>query len=302
MSSEQTRSVPDHASSLGVARSDAAPRVERAIWSGAPTRQPARKIWRALGARLSEWNAEWQSLVGTSEEIPPMTSATFDQMSDTFIFEAFATAAISGNARWDRISAVQGELAGPFQDFSPRRFAALSDQEIDEGIVPWFRQRRAGSARLPSVLRLLRRSAEMLQPNYEGDARTFLKAAYAQAEGSPEEMAVLLGTGRDFKMPGFGIALAAEALRLLGCDLCKPDRHVLRAIASWQFVTFKNWPAGDFAAPQARTPELLATMLAVRELASANGVSTSYATSVIWLAGAVSGARFTNQDFSSLKP
>ena len=164
-------------------------------------------MWHALGERLSEWNAEWQSLVGTSEEIPPITSATFEQMSDTFIFEAFATAAISGNARWDRISAVQAELAGPFQGFSPRRFAALSDQEIDEGIVPWFRQRRAGSARLPSVLRLLRQSAEMLQPNYEGDARTFLKAAYEQAGGSPEEWPFYWAPIRTLRCPVSGLRL-----------------------------------------------------------------------------------------------
>lgn len=226
----------------------------------------------------------------------------FDRLSDTEIFKAFATAAISGNARWDRISAVQGELSDPFQDFSPTQFAALTDREIDERIVPWFRQRRAGSARLPKVLRLLRGSAEILRPGQGIDARSFLEAASETADGSPEVMAVLLGTNPKFKMPGFGVALAAEALRMLGCDLCKPDRHVLRAHAAWHFVAFKNWPSGDFAAPQARTPELLATMLAVRELARANGVSTSYATSVIWLAGAVSGARLTNAEFARLRP
>ena len=277
-------------------------RSDPAIWSGGPDRDWSRSLWRRLDERLLQWNSRWQATVSTPKNIPPVAIATFETLSDAAIFEAFALAAISGNARWDRISAVQDELAEPFQNFSPHRFAELSDQDIDERIVPWFRQRRAGSARLPKVLRLLRRSADLLRPRKDGDARTFLMAAGAQAEGSPEEMAVCLGTDTRFKMPGFGIALAAEALRLLGCDLCKPDRHVLRAIAAWQVVTFKNWPAGEFAAPQARTPELLATMLAVRQLALANGVSTSYATSVIWLAGAISGARLTNEDLSSLRP
>jgi len=286
---------PEQASSPAI-------RIDPATWSGGPDRGWSRSLWRRLDKRLLQWNANWRATVTTPKNIPPLAIANFEELSDAAIFEAFALAAISGNARWDRISAVQNELAEPFQDFSAQRFADLSDQDIDERIVPWFRQRRAGSARLPKVLRLLRGSAHLLRPRDDGDARSFLMAACAQAEGSPEEIAVLLGTDTQFKMPGFGIALAAEALRLLGCDLCKPDRHVLRAIAAWQVVTFKNWPAGEFAAPQAHTPELLATMLAVRELALANRVSTSYATSVIWLAGAVSGARLTNQDLDSLRP
>jgi hypothetical protein len=295
MSTKHVRSDPEHAPLPAI-------RIDPAVWSGGPDRDWSRSLWRRLDERLLQWNPHWQATVSTPKNIPVVAIATFENLSDAAIFEAFALAAISGNARWDRISAVQSQLAEPFQDFSPHRFAELSDQDIDERIVPWFRQRRAGSARLPKVLRLLRGSADLLLPRKDGDARTFLMAAGAQAEGSPEEMAVLLGTDTRFKMPGFGIALAAEALRLLGCDLCKPDRHVLRAIAAWQVVTFKNWPAGEFAAPQARTPELLATMLAVRQLALANGVSTSYATSVIWLAGAVSGARMTNQGLDSLRP
>ena len=132
------------------------------------------------------------------------------------------------------------------------------------------------------------------------DGRTFLQTTCQHAQGSPEMMAVLRGTNSEYKLPGFGIALAAEALRLLGCDVCKPDRHVLRAIGSWRFVNFRNWPSGDFSAPQARTSELIATMLAVRNFALANEVGTSYATSVIWLAGSVSGARLRNAELTLL--
>lgn len=302
MSIEHVRRFSDKASSIGRRSTQPASPINPAIWSGAPARRPALKLWRALGECLHDWRANWQSVVETPKAIPPAAIAPFDRMSDATIFRAFAIAAISGNARWDRISAVQHELAEPFQDFAPDRFAALTDRDIDERIVPWFRQRRAGSARLPGVLRRLRGSADILQSSEACDARSFLKTASNQAKGSPEGMAVLLGTDGKFKMPGFGIALAAEALRLLGCDLCKPDRHVSRAIAAWQFVNFKNWPPGEFAVPQARTSELLATMLAVRNLALANEVSTSYATSVIWLAGSVSGARLTNSELARLRP
>ena len=41
-------------------------------------------------------------------------------------------------------------------------------------------------------------------------------------------------------------------------------------------------------------------MLAVRAVAAANGTSVSYANSVIWTAGAVSGARLTNEEFEAI--
>ena len=102
-------------------------------------------------------------------------------------------------------------------------------------------------------------------------------------------------------MPGFGIALAAEALRLLGLDLCKPDRHILRAVGAWSLVDFRRWDRkGDFTPPQADTTELRATMLAVRAIARANGLGVSYVNSVIWTAGAVSGARLANEEFKMI--
>jgi len=41
-------------------------------------------------------------------------------------------------------------------------------------------------------------------------------------------------------------------------------------------------------------------MFAVRSIAEVNHLGVSYTNSVIWLAGAVSGARLTNADFEEI--
>ena len=134
-----------------------------------------------------------------------------------------------------------------------------------------------------------------------GERRCLIRSAFAETEGSPEEMAVLLGSAPQWKLPGFGIALAAEALRNLDFDLCKPDRHILRALGSCKLVRFARWDRrGAFTAPSAGRPELLSAMLAVRRLAEANRVAVTRASSAIWIAGAVSGVRLTNQEFAAL--
>ncbi|QDZ06789.1 hypothetical protein FPZ24_04285 [Sphingomonas panacisoli] len=247
--------------------------------------------------RLDAWRSDWRSQIDA--ETPEFVGGfPPNRLSDRRVFEAFTVALLSGNARWDRIAAVRPALSEPFHHYDLARFAALSDVNIDQTLVPWFARHRAGSAGLAQGLRRLRRTATVLEAHgsYE-----YLRDVFAAADGSPDRAAVLLGHSSQWKLPGFGIALAAEALRLLGFDLSKPDRHVLRALGSWDIVAFSRWDRkGEFTAPQARPKELASAMTAVRALAADNEVGTSVCTSVIWTAGAVSGARLTNAEFAAL--
>jgi endonuclease III len=250
---------------------------------------------------MEAWRPDWRSLIddGGAVEDPSIAITQTDEA----IFEAFAVALLSGNTRWDRIARVRHELRTPFQGYDLRKFAALSEEEIAQSIVPWFRERKAGAPGLAAALTRLRQTAARLS-DYRGAphaAQGFLRDAFHDSDGSPEGFAITLGTSGTWKLPGFGIALAAEALRMLGLDLCKPDRHVLRAAASWSLVDFRRWDQpSDYSAPSADTGELRATMLAVRSIGDANEASVSYANSVIWTAGAVSGARLTNAEFAAI--
>jgi hypothetical protein len=262
------------------------------------------RIWANLVATMSRWDPAWRSRVGIDDQSVVLRSGEGGPpISNEQAFEAFAIALLSGNTRWDRIERIRDQLREPFDDFRPEAFAGRSDRSIDEDIMPWFRTRRAGAAGLRSGLGRLRETAGLLAGKGRfGSAQSLIEAAFAEAGGSPEAVAMLLGHAKEWKLPGFGIALAAEALRLLGYDLCKPDRHVLRAIGAWKLVHFARWDRkGEFTAPQARPSEILATMLAVRSLAETIGVAVTKANSVIWTAGAVSGARLTNAEFAALE-
>ena len=223
-------------------------------------------------------------------------------LQNRLLMLAFAVALLSGNTRWERIEAIRAELSEPFVGFDPAAFAARDERWVEQRVIPWFRAHRAGSAGLRGGLLRLREPAAILSgKGPHGSAAAFLDAVFAAAGGSPEQAAMLLGKSKEWKLPGFGIALAAEGLRLLGYDLCKPDRHVMRAVAAWGLVEFARWERkGPFTPPQARPPELLATMLAVRALAEANGLAVTRANSAIWTAGAVSGARLTNAELAAL--
>lgn len=267
--------------------------------------RPEEMVWRCVIARLDQWEPDWRARAGLSSPRPPLRSVgPGPPISNREAFEAFAVALLSGNTRWERIERVRNELRVPFLDFEPALFAALSEADIDGETLPWFRERRAGAAGLRGGLLRLRQTAAIFAGGgRHGSAEELIKAGVSEAQGSLERLAVLFGSHSDWKLPGFGIALAAEGLRILGFDLCKPDRHILRALGSWDFVKFARWDEkGPFTAPQARPAELLASMLTVRSIAKANHVPVTYANSVIWLAGAVSGARLTNAQLRECRP
>lgn len=261
-----------------------------------------RCLWVALVDLLHSRDADWRDHIEMTNRSSLDQLVQDEALTDPVIFEAFALALISGNTRWERIARVRGELGEPFLNFNPRSFAALSDTVIETEILAWFRQRKAGSANLrASLLRLKAAAVKLSNGAREGAARACLRAVLDDGNRTPETLAHALGTSKVWKLPGFGIALAAEALRNLGIDLCKPDRHIQRAVGSWGLVAFERWERrGAFTPPQASVSELMATMLAVRSIAEANRTTVSYATSVIWYAGAVSGVRMTNAEFAGL--
>ncbi len=180
----------------------------------------------------------------------------------------------------------------------------LRSRRSKSNSYPGFSSAEAGSTGLKRGLLRLHETAVLLE-RYAADhggAEEYFREALAESGGEPEDLAVAIGSSPRWKLPGFGIALAAEALRHIGFDVSKPDRHVLRCMGAWELVTFRKWSErSDFTAPDASPSELHQTMCAVKALARANGLGTSYVNAVIWTAGALSGARLTNSELRAIK-
>ena len=261
-----------------------------------------RRLWDALLDRINLWNADWYARLTNRQSDLREPSPGARPISDPEAFEAFTLALLSGNTRWDRIESVRKGLDVPFLNFDPRAFADTDDDALDH-VAAWFRERRAGAPRLRASLVRLRQTAALLSGGGQyRNSDDLITSAFAASSWSTEHAAMLLGTSPRWKLPGFGVALAAEALRNLRFDLCKPDRHVVRAVAAWDLVPFPKWDRrSPYTAPTARPGDLLAAMLVIRRLAEANDIPVTHSSSAVWTAGAVSGARLTNKEFADLK-
>ena len=111
----------------------------------------------------------------------------------------------------------------------------------------------------------------------------------------------MLGTDSIYKLYGFGIPLAAEAMKNIGYEVAKPDRHICRAMGCFELVQYKKWPDKTGTKPPVTTDEqLIITMTAMQDFSLKINESPSYVDQVIWLLCAKSGAYFSNEKLVAL--
>jgi endonuclease III len=259
------------------------------------------EIWVRLQSRMTKWCATWRDHV--SETAVPsetlrkrMAGSVF---SDEEVFEALVLAILSNQTDWRTIKNVRHELKDRFDGYDFREYGKRSDEQI-EPLVSWFKERRAGSQTRRNDLRRLRDTAKLL-----GETNSMLDLHFIrcieQHENNPHLAVFALGRESGWKLPGFGPALSAEALRNLGYDIAKPDRHVLRAVGQWGLVEFKRWTdKSNRRAPPASDLELQLAMDAIRDFAVAVGERVTFTDSVIWTACAKGGAWLTNDELREI--
>lgn len=261
-------------------------------------------LWQRLKARLAAWEVNWEDEIAktaVTDKLQLRQRGT--AFSDEEVFEALLLSILSNNTGWEKIRLLKSDLADRFYGFDVEAYAKCSEDEVSR-IVDWFKSRRSASLTLAQDLRRLRLTAKTLaqfRDQNGGGTEGFFLQALSAANGNIVDLPLLLARRGEWKLPGFGVALCAEALRNLGFNLAKPDRHILRAVGSWSLVKFVKWPDRDGRkAPIASELELRQTMLAVQRLASVVGEETTFVDSTIWTACAKSGAWLENSELSAM--
>jgi len=136
----------------------------------------------------------------------------------------------------------------------------------------------------------------------KGSAEHYFVDIVKKAGGDAKQAVMGLGnTPSPKKLPAFGIPLAAEAMRNLGFDVCKPDRHVCRALGSFGLVQFRKWPDHTGTKPPEASPrEMLETMRVVENFAGLVSERPTLLDNAIWLLCARMGLNMTNAELAAM--
>ena len=204
------------------------------------------------------------------------------------------------DSKWERL---KPKIATWFHGYDLDWYASASEPQTSK-LYGHFLGEHVGSQTLEARLRDLAKAAQRLMRRRDtyGTLDAYFYTLVSEA-GCPREAVSRIGRAGPHKLPGFGLALAAEALKNIGYDVAKPDRHVLRAVGSFGGVHFRKWPDRcDFKPPEATDHEKLLAMAFVQDMATATGNTTVLVENAIWLlcSECRSGLHFTNRELEHL--
>ena len=227
--------------------------------------------------------------------------------SDDDVFEALLMAVLSSNTDWSKIERVQPELANLLSGFSLESYAALSESDVGDRFLPWFKARKAASMTLGQNLVNLIEAARILlkYSRTHGTADGYFTSLMQRCDGDPKLAATHLGCEGKYKLPSLGVPLAAEALKNLGFDVAKPDRHIMRAVGSVGLVHFGRWTDSEEwrngrSTPVPTTRRQRLAMTAVQDIAEAASERVVLVDNAIWLLCARSGLHLTNLQLAEM--
>lgn len=266
-------------------------------------------LWNRIEACLDASHLAWRERIENFGQVAAVEKRSNGRSwTDDEVFEAILLAVLSSNTVWSKIERVQGELSDLFFNFSLEAYANLPDTEIGDRFVPWFKERRAGSVSLGSGLVNLIAAAQILLQYSKryGAADNYFTSLLHRCGGDPKRVALQLGGQGEYKLPSLGVALAAEALKNLGFDVAKPDRHIMRAVGSFGLVRFNRWTVGrerriERTPPSSASKEkLLEVMTAVEHIAELAGKPAAFVDNAIWLLCAKDELYLTNAELAEI--
>ena len=266
-----------------------------------------RVLWSNIEACLDSRHVHWRERVATFGQVRAVQDRSQGRVwSDDQVLKAVLLAVLSSNTVWSKVERVLPDLSELFDNFSLEAYAGHSDTAIDNRFVPWFMGRKAGSMSLRGGLVNLAHAARILlrHSKRHGSADDyFTSLVHHQCADDPKQAAMRLGSQGEHKLPSLGVALAAEALKNLGFDVAKPDRHMMRAVGSFGLVRFNRWKPADgrWKSPKSQSGnKLLEVMTVAEQVADAAERHVANVDNAIWLLCARDEVHLTNAQLAGI--
>jgi hypothetical protein len=262
------------------------------------------ELWEQITTHLTSLLPTWRDTIAEFGQVSAVERRlNGGQWSDSEVFEGIVLGVLSNSIDWAKIQAVRPHLSDAFLGFSPIEYARLKESDILR-LAMWFNERGAGLPYNGKFLTVLTATANQLnrQSRNYGSLESYLSALYQANGNDAKRLAIALGGERsDNKLPALGIPLAAEALKNLGYDVAKPDRHINRAVACFSMVSFPSWrDRSARTTPPLKPAEVIDVMRAMEAFSRAVGQRITFVDNAIWLLCAKSGLRMSNSALVSL--
>lgn len=246
-------------------------------------------LWNNIVSLLDSEFPAWRKRIDDMGQV----SAVQDRRGkktweDDEVFKALLLAVLSAGVDW---SIIEKRVFPYLDDFLeseliPGSFLAsyskLSDTHINVHWRKWFKERSA-TPRFFDLLIRMKEAARILDKHSKthGKAEDYFTRLMARHDSDPKKVAVCMGCDGQYKLPALGVPLAAEALKNLGFDVAKPDRHMCRAMHAFGLVVYEQGEKGK--RQYGNKDKQLEVMTRVEEIANAAGEPVAFVDNAIWM-------------------
>lgn len=263
------------------------------------------QLWNTVCSILNSRLPKWRDRINNGGQVSAVEARENGyQFFDKEVFEGIVKAVLSNSTDWSKIERVLPELHTLFHDFDIEFYSGLTAQDVIRDFLPWFENRWAGSLTMKQSLTSLIETAKQLCEYSQrfGSLDRYFISLLKMCNNDTVTLVEKLGSPKSkYKLPAMGLAIAAEALKNIGFDVAKPDRHINRAVGSFKFVSFSKWPdRSERKPPQCSEKDLIEVMRAMDRFATSVGVRVSFLDNAIWLLCCKSGLYLSNQQLSKL--
>jgi 3-methyladenine DNA glycosylase Tag len=270
-------------------------------------KDPYIDLWNKICSILQSQLPEWKKKIADGGQVSAVEARERgEEFSDKQIFHGIVKAVLSNSTDWSRIEKVLPELNDLFHGFDLEYYSGLSANDIERDFLHWFSDRGAGSLTMKQNLKSLVRTAQILKDCSQrvGSLNRYLTSLRELNKNDTIALVQQLGSNKSLhKLPALGIPIAAEAMKNVGFDVAKPDRHINRAMGSFRLVHFSKWPdRSKCKAPQITETEMIDVMRSMDRFAKHVGVRVSFMDNAIWLlcCSCKSGLYLSNAQLSGL--
>jgi hypothetical protein len=254
-----------------------------------------------LDSRLTGWRDRIKSMGQTNAVKSRQMGRT---LTDSEIFQGIVKAVLSNSTDWSRIERIIPELHELFKDFDLNYYAHLTKIDIEETFLPWFSDRYAGSLTMrSSFIYLIDASTKLVSRSKQhGSLENYFNDIKSRQGNHPINLVLQLGSQRSLhKLSAMGIPIAAEAMKNIGYDVAKPDRHINRALGSFGTVHFSKWKdCSECQSPQANEDDMRKVMTKMDSMAREVEEPVVFLDNAIWLLCSKSGLHLSNADLKAL--
>lgn len=262
-------------------------------------------LWNKIVKTLDEKLPDWQNRICQFGQVSAVEKREKGyQFSDQEIFGGIIKAVLSNSTDWSKIERVLPELNNLFEDFDLNYYSKLDSHCISNRFIPWFKQRRAGSMTMEkSLIYLIETSRKLLVFREQtGSLHQFFVSLSIETGDNPINLVHAIGSQKSkYKLPALGIPIAAEAMKNIGYDVAKPDRHINRAMGSLKLVQFSHWTdSSNHMFPETTETEQITVMKILSSFAETIGIRVSFLDNAIWLLCSKSGLYMNNNQLSIL--